>query len=91
MQPQRLRDSADTPQQQVQPSITWLAKTLGTKSYYLIGNDYVWPRKTNEQAKKYISAAGGQRGRRGIRAARRAQQVRGRGNPASRPGIPIWW
>ena len=51
--------TADTPQQQVQPSITWLAKTLGAKSYYLIGNDYVWPRKTNEQAKKYIAAAGG--------------------------------
>ena len=51
--------TADTPQQQVQPSITYLAKSLGAKSYYLIGNDYVWPRITNEQAKKYIAAAGG--------------------------------
>ena len=52
--------TADTPQQQVQPSITYLAETLGAKSYYFIGNDYVWPRKTNEQAKKYVEAAGGQ-------------------------------
>ena len=52
--------TADTPQQQVQPSITYLAKTLAAKSYYFIGNDYVWPRKTNEQAKKYVEAAGGQ-------------------------------
>ena len=51
--------TADSPQQQVQPSISWLAKTLGAKTYYLIGNDYVWPHKTNEQAKKYIAAAGG--------------------------------
>ena len=51
--------TADTPQQQVQPSIDYLARTLGAKTYYLIGNDYVWPRKTNEQAKKYIAAAGG--------------------------------
>ena len=51
--------TADTPQQQVLPSIDYLAKTLGAKTYYLIGNDYVWPHKTNEQAKKYIAAAGG--------------------------------
>ena len=51
--------TADTPQQQVQPSITYLAETLAAKSYYLIGNDYVWPRKTNEQAKRYIEEAGG--------------------------------
>jgi len=51
--------TADTPQQQVQPSIDYLAKSLGAKTYYLIGNDYVWPRKTNEQAKKYIAANGG--------------------------------
>ena len=51
--------TADTPQQQVQPSIDYLARTLGGKTYYLIGNDYVWPRKTNEQAKKYIAASGG--------------------------------
>ena len=51
--------TADSPQQQVQPSIAWLAKTQGAKSCYLIGNDYVWPRKTNEEAKKYIAAAGG--------------------------------
>jgi len=51
--------TADTPQQQVQPSITHLAKTTGAKTFYLIGNDYVWPRKTNEQVKKYIAESGG--------------------------------
>ncbi len=51
--------TADTPQQQVEPSIKALAKMTGAKTYYLIGNDYVWPHKTNDQAKKYIAETGG--------------------------------
>jgi len=47
---------ADTPEQQIHPSIDWLAKERKIKSYYMIGNDYVWPRKSNEHAKKYIAA-----------------------------------
>ena len=49
----------ETPQQQLKPTIAHFAKTKGVKSYYLIGNDYVWPRVTNKLAKQYISAAGG--------------------------------
>jgi len=49
----------ETPQQQLMPTIDHFAKTKGVKSYYLIGNDYVWPRVTNKLAKKYIAAAGG--------------------------------
>jgi urea transport system substrate-binding protein len=49
----------ETPHQQVQPSVRWLSKARKTRSYYLIGDDYVWPRKSNEQAKKYIAAYGG--------------------------------
>lgn len=51
--------TADTPEQQVQPSVLELAKTQNAKTFYLIGNDYVWPRKTNEQVKKYIAQTGG--------------------------------
>lgn len=50
---------ADTPEQQVRPTIEMLAKEKGVKSVYLIGNDYVWPRKTNEHVKRYLAAAGG--------------------------------
>lgn len=49
----------ETPQQQLKPTIPYFAKTKGVKNYYLIGNDYVWPRITNKLAKQYISAAGG--------------------------------
>ena len=49
----------ETPNQQARPSIGWLASEHKAKSYYLIGDDYVWPRKTNEEAKKYIAENGG--------------------------------
>jgi ABC-type branched-subunit amino acid transport system substrate-binding protein len=50
---------ADTPEQQVRPSIELLTKEKGVKSVYLIGNDYVWPRKTNDRVKQYLGAGGG--------------------------------
>ena len=36
-----------------------MMKDRSAKSVYLIGDDYVWPRKCNEQAKKYIADNGG--------------------------------
>jgi len=50
---------ADTPEQQIRPSITWLMKERGIKTFYMIGNDYVWPHKSNDHAKKYIAENGG--------------------------------
>jgi len=50
---------ADTPDQQVRPTIELLTKEKGVKSVYLIGNDYVWPRKTNDRVKQYLTAGGG--------------------------------
>ena len=50
---------ADTPEQQIRPSVAFMMKDRGAKSVYLIGDDYVWPRKCNEQAKKYIAENGG--------------------------------
>jgi ABC-type branched-subunit amino acid transport system substrate-binding protein len=50
---------ADTPEQQIRPSLTWMMKEKGAKSIYMIGDDYVWPRKCNENAKRYIAENGG--------------------------------
>jgi urea transport system substrate-binding protein len=50
---------ADTPEQQIRPSVAFMMKDRGAKSVYLIGDDYVWPRRCNEQAKKYIADNGG--------------------------------
>ena len=52
--------TADTPQQQMETSLPWLARKYGAKSYYLIGNDYVWPQVTNKHAKRIIAENGGQ-------------------------------
>jgi urea transport system substrate-binding protein len=50
---------ADTPEQQIRPSVAYMMKDRGAKSVYLIGDDYVWPRKCNEHAKKYVADNGG--------------------------------
>ena len=49
----------ETPPQQAQPATEFLAKEKKAKTFYLIGDDYVWPRKSNEQIKKYVAQYGG--------------------------------
>ncbi len=49
----------ETPPQQAQPAIEFFARERQAKTYYLIGDDYVWPRKSNEQVKKFVAATGG--------------------------------
>ena len=51
--------TADTPQQQIKPSLGALAGMFGLRKFYLIGNDYVWPRRSNAHAKEYVAALGG--------------------------------
>ena len=49
----------ETPPQQAQPAAEFLVKERKAGSFFLIGNDYVWPRRTNEQVRKYLSQFGG--------------------------------
>jgi ABC-type branched-subunit amino acid transport system substrate-binding protein len=49
----------ETPPQQAQPAIEFLAREKKAKTFHLIGDDYVWPRKVNEQVKKYVAQYGG--------------------------------
>ncbi|MGQ3027684.1 MAG: substrate-binding domain-containing protein [Ferrovibrionaceae bacterium] len=49
----------ETPDQQGGPAIGWLATERKARTYYLIGNDYGWPRKTNERARRLIADQGG--------------------------------
>lgn len=48
---------ADTPQQQMETALPWIVKKHNIKSYYLIGNDYVWPQVTNKHAKRILGSA----------------------------------
>ncbi len=51
--------TGETPEQQLRPVIPWLKARRKADAWYLIGNDYVWPRKTNAVARSYIQQAGG--------------------------------
>ena len=46
------------PNQQIEMMLSWAVENLGN-SFILVGNDYIYPRLTNEQAKKWIERAGG--------------------------------
>ncbi len=50
----------ETPDQQLRPAITWLAERRRAQRWYLIGNDYVWPRILHATGKHYIAACGGE-------------------------------
>lgn len=50
----------ETPAQQLAPVIPWMAAEKGASKWYLIGNDYNWPRDTNAAAKGYIAESGGE-------------------------------
>jgi ABC-type branched-subunit amino acid transport system substrate-binding protein len=50
--------TGETPAQQLGPVIPWLTENEGVKKWYLIGNDYNWPRDTNTAAKDILAAAG---------------------------------
>jgi urea transport system substrate-binding protein len=49
----------ETPPQQAEPAIGFLSKEKKARSYYLIGDDYVWPHKVNDQVKKFVAQNGG--------------------------------
>ena len=51
--------TGETPAQQLAPVIPWLAQNEGASRWYLIGNDYNWPRDTNAAAQAIIAESGG--------------------------------
>lgn len=49
----------ETPEQQIGSALPKLIEIARGKSFYLIGNDYVWPHTTNARAKELIAKLGG--------------------------------
>ncbi|SKA39291.1 amino acid/amide ABC transporter substrate-binding protein, HAAT family (TC 3.A.1.4.-) [Enhydrobacter aerosaccus] len=49
----------ETSDELLKPGIEWLGTAKGASRYYLVGNDYVWPRATFAKAKRMIRDAGG--------------------------------
>lgn len=52
--------NGETPQQQLEPVIPWIAAERKPTKWYMIGNDYVWGRNTNAAAREYITKTGAQ-------------------------------
>lgn len=52
--------AGETPGAQVRPALSWLMREQGVRRWYIVGNDYVWPRDTARAAEVYIRDLGGQ-------------------------------
>lgn len=50
----------ETPYQQLQPLIAWLRSNRGSCKWYIVGNDYNFPRQSVQCAKDYIASADGE-------------------------------
>ncbi len=48
----------ETPKHQLTGAVPWLGSNLDCKKWYLIGNDYSWPRDLNKVAKAMIAELG---------------------------------
>ncbi|MEQ8346541.1 MAG: substrate-binding domain-containing protein [Sneathiellaceae bacterium] len=49
----------ETPEMQLEPLLAWLARNKGVRRWHLVGNDYVFPRRSLALARRYIAAADG--------------------------------
>jgi ABC-type branched-subunit amino acid transport system substrate-binding protein len=50
--------AGETPDRQVQPVVAWLAERNRGRRWFLLGNDYVWPRRVHASARAYLKAVG---------------------------------
>jgi urea transport system substrate-binding protein len=50
----------ETPGRQLRPAIHWFAEQRHARRWYLVGNDYIWPRVSHRAARRYIKATGGE-------------------------------
>jgi urea transport system substrate-binding protein len=51
--------TGQVPNQQIEPMTVWLTKNVG-KTVYVLGSDYIWPRKSTEAVQAAFEANGGQ-------------------------------
>ncbi len=50
--------AGETPNRQLLPALTWLAQRSRGRHWFLLGNDYVWPRRVHAAARRYLRALG---------------------------------
>lgn len=49
----------ETPEDQLRPALGWAAMQRGAMRWALVGNDYVWPRASHAQARRFLAEIGG--------------------------------
>ena len=45
--------SGETPLQQIAPALSWLRDNLGLRRWFIVGNDYIWPRASADATVEY--------------------------------------
>ena len=50
--------TGETPRLQLRPAIRWLVATLGVRRWVVVGDDYVWPRRSAARAQRYLQECG---------------------------------
>jgi ABC-type branched-subunit amino acid transport system substrate-binding protein len=50
--------AGETPDRQLRPVLRWFADQDRGRRWYLLGNDYVWPRRLHAVARRYLRAVG---------------------------------
>lgn len=50
----------ETPDRQLLPAIEWMSRRHRARRWYLLGNDYSWPRRTHQLAIPCVKACGGE-------------------------------
>jgi ABC-type branched-subunit amino acid transport system substrate-binding protein len=51
--------TGETPELQLLPGMRLLAEERRVRRWYVVGNDYIWPRKTAAVARRYVRESGG--------------------------------
>ncbi|MFJ6084737.1 substrate-binding domain-containing protein [Streptomyces sp. NPDC092369] len=51
--------TSETPDAQLRPAIRLLARERKVRRWFVVGNDYVWPRRTAQAARRYAHESGG--------------------------------
>lgn len=50
--------AAETPRTQLWPAMRWMHGEVGSRAWFSVGNDYVWPRNTTAAARQYTAQLG---------------------------------
>jgi ABC-type branched-subunit amino acid transport system substrate-binding protein len=52
--------TGETPARQLLPAMHWLRRERGVRRWCIVGDDYVWPRRTALAARRFAALAGGE-------------------------------